>query len=541
MSPVAFLAEAAALAASDFATIGRRSAAGRISPSTCACDKITPEQRENLDLSSWTLAFNGAEPVREETIEQFCRSVRPCGFRREAFYPCYGMAEATLIVSRRVQVTAAGGPHVRRARRWNGNQVVDALSDEEGARLAGGLRRHAFGSADSHRQSGNDDSLRRRRSRRGLGRRAERRSRILEAAGRDCPYVPRPSGRRQRPVSAHRRSGIHARRRAVCHRPAERSDHRPRLEPLSARHRAHGRAAAIRFCAAEPARRSRPKSSGRERLVVVYEVERGRHREVENFAEIFDAIRRHVAAEHELAVEAIVLFKAGSIPKNLQRKNPAPRLPQRFSPRHARSRRAMASLGCCRRQAKRRPMQRVAADRSGAGRRSSPARWATKTPTAIEPFCRRRQAALANRREPTARTAEGETVAESTVEIVLQHVRLIAKERAGDLTLDTNILDLGLDSLERMEIIAALGRYVRRPISRIGAAADGNLPRGGRSGRSLLGQNAEARVRHAQPAKTLPPEHYRFELFPEYQALRQNMRSVQETGLANPYFRRISV
>lgn len=61
--------------------------------------KITPEQRATLDLSSWTVAFNGAEPVRAETLEQFAETFGPCGFRREAFYPCFGLAEATLIVS----------------------------------------------------------------------------------------------------------------------------------------------------------------------------------------------------------------------------------------------------------------------------------------------------------------------------------------------------------------------------------------------------------------------------------------------------------
>ncbi|MBH8563963.1 AMP-binding protein [Nostoc sp. CENA67] len=62
-------------------------------------DKITKEQRSQLDLSSWEVAFNGSEPVRAETIEKFSATFKDCGFRRSAFYPCYGMAEATLIVS----------------------------------------------------------------------------------------------------------------------------------------------------------------------------------------------------------------------------------------------------------------------------------------------------------------------------------------------------------------------------------------------------------------------------------------------------------
>lgn len=61
--------------------------------------KATPEHLEKLDLSSWEVAFTGAEPVRAETIEQFAATFAACGFRKEAFYPCYGMAETTLIVS----------------------------------------------------------------------------------------------------------------------------------------------------------------------------------------------------------------------------------------------------------------------------------------------------------------------------------------------------------------------------------------------------------------------------------------------------------
>ena len=61
--------------------------------------KITPEQKQTLDLSSWSVAFNGAEPIRSDTLERFATAFADCGFRPEAFYPCYGMAEATLIVA----------------------------------------------------------------------------------------------------------------------------------------------------------------------------------------------------------------------------------------------------------------------------------------------------------------------------------------------------------------------------------------------------------------------------------------------------------
>jgi natural product biosynthesis luciferase-like monooxygenase protein len=62
-------------------------------------NKITKEQRATLDLSSWDVAFCGAEPIRSETLKRFAAMFGPCGFRPEAFYPCYGLAEATLLVS----------------------------------------------------------------------------------------------------------------------------------------------------------------------------------------------------------------------------------------------------------------------------------------------------------------------------------------------------------------------------------------------------------------------------------------------------------
>ncbi|MFM9435326.1 acyl-CoA synthetase (AMP-forming)/AMP-acid ligase II [Janthinobacterium sp. CG_23.3] len=61
--------------------------------------RSTPEQRAGLDLSSWEVAFNGAEPVRLETLDRFAAAFAPHGFRRGAFLPCYGMAEATLLLA----------------------------------------------------------------------------------------------------------------------------------------------------------------------------------------------------------------------------------------------------------------------------------------------------------------------------------------------------------------------------------------------------------------------------------------------------------
>ncbi len=62
-------------------------------------DKIKPEQLQGLNLSSWKVAFNGAEPIKAETVEYFSKHFSEYGFDATAFYPCYGMAESTLFVS----------------------------------------------------------------------------------------------------------------------------------------------------------------------------------------------------------------------------------------------------------------------------------------------------------------------------------------------------------------------------------------------------------------------------------------------------------
>ncbi|MGB8508759.1 MAG: AMP-binding protein [Pyrinomonadaceae bacterium] len=62
-------------------------------------NKVTPEQCEGLDLSSWRMAYNAAEPVRALTLERFTARFAPHGFDPAAFHPSYGLAEATLLVT----------------------------------------------------------------------------------------------------------------------------------------------------------------------------------------------------------------------------------------------------------------------------------------------------------------------------------------------------------------------------------------------------------------------------------------------------------
>ena len=62
-----------------------------------AVDSTRPEEREGLDLAAWRIAMNGAEPIRADTLDRFADAFAPAGFRRSAFTPAYGLAEALLV------------------------------------------------------------------------------------------------------------------------------------------------------------------------------------------------------------------------------------------------------------------------------------------------------------------------------------------------------------------------------------------------------------------------------------------------------------
>jgi acyl-CoA synthetase (AMP-forming)/AMP-acid ligase II len=61
--------------------------------------KVKPADRDQLDLSRWHVAVNGAEPIRAETLKQFAACFASCGFREDVLCPGYGLAEATLKVT----------------------------------------------------------------------------------------------------------------------------------------------------------------------------------------------------------------------------------------------------------------------------------------------------------------------------------------------------------------------------------------------------------------------------------------------------------
>ena len=91
--------------------------------------RVTPDQRATLDLSTWRVAFTGAEPIHVQTLRTFADAFSPCGFNPTAFKPCYGLAEATLMVS---AAPSRPIPAVRRVRKTDlaRHLVVNCAPDD---------------------------------------------------------------------------------------------------------------------------------------------------------------------------------------------------------------------------------------------------------------------------------------------------------------------------------------------------------------------------------------------------------------------------
>ena len=138
------------------------SAAPNFAYELCA-RRIPDAALEGLDLSSWRVALNGAEPVSRGTIERFARRFSPCGFRPEAMMPVYGLAECSVGLS---FPPVGRGPKVDRVARGpfqtQGRAEAAAPGDAERPRVRlGGAR--AAGARGPHRRR------RRRAARRALG------------------------------------------------------------------------------------------------------------------------------------------------------------------------------------------------------------------------------------------------------------------------------------------------------------------------------------------------------------------------------------
>ena len=509
--------------------------------------KITPEQRRSLDLSSWSLAFNGAEPVRPETIDAFSEAFAPCGFRREAFFPCYGLAESTLMVTGGMKfeppvirtfdatsietgsavVRTGFAPGTRRlvgsGRELDGQDVriVDPHTNEA---LPPGMIGEIWVSGPSvaqgywNRGDETQATFGAMLARPDAG--SERQS-LKTWQPNPGPYLRTGDlgffDNGELFVTGRLKDLIIIRGRN--HYP---QDIEQTVETAGSLVRA-GSVAAFSVDV-----------EGRERVVVVAELERGK-RDSEEMTEAFDKIRRQLAIEHEIALEGIVLVRPNSVPKTSSGK----------IQRHA-----------CKRQFLDGTLEVVEQQISWLqpGIAGSTVTEAPRPATAAgRPGA---EAPRLARQRPVGESARSgrpqRDLPESVVEAVFSQVRSIAKERAGNLNLDSNIVELGLDSLERMEIVTGLeetygGRFPEQVLPQIETCREvveaildhmpaSNLPAAGRSAPALSAGTGPQHPAVTAVTHEIPREAWDIAEFPEVRALEQNFKLVRDAGLEDPYF-----
>lgn len=483
-------------------------------------DKIAPREMEGLNLETLDIAFNGAEPIRANTLEAFREKFEPYGFRASASLPCYGMAETTLIVT--------GGPSdprpvMRSFDRFelDKKHVVPVSCDDPSARKLIGcgavLPNETVLIVDPEtREVLADDAIGEiwvdsPSVGAGYYQRKEATERTFKAKTQDGrgPFLRTGDlgflydG--QLYVSGRLKDMIIV--RGVNRYP---QDIEETVESASS----IVQAGAVGAFAME--------HDGREQLAIVAEAIRVR--DVDWDTEI-QSIRRAVTGEHDLPPDAVYLVRNSSVPKTSSGK----------IQRHA-----------CLHAVRDNELKLIA----------KWVRWEEVAGSGITigdgmPMM---QAAAAGGR--------GESIDESDVNplvvaAIQYHVRNVAGERAKSLTLDTNIvLDLGLDSLERLEIARNLertfgGRFPEQVLDEIetigqtalavqrylppGADARAEAMLSGTTDMSTDAVIADFENQTVAAEISVEPEE-RVEDFAEYRRLKATMEQMRMTGVPNPYF-----
>ncbi len=462
------------------------------------CEKITEEMCEGLNLSNWRVAFNGAEPIRPDILERFTRKFEPYGFRHEAHYPCYGMAETTLIVTggnpdkvplighfdseelshHQVKLVEPGSANEKRMVSCGHqllNEELAVVDPEKRCRLGDNKIGEIWVRSDSVGKGyWNKDSDTRATFQAELDN--EPGTHYLRTG--DLGFLHNGelfvTGRLKDMIII----------RGVNRYP---QDIEATAEECHEKVRAGGSAAfAVDHW-------------DREQLVIVSEVDRSKDAD---WNEVLRDIRSSVIACHDLPPDEIVLVRGGSMPKTSSGK----------VQRHA-----------CRNKYMDSDLLVVA-------------RWSTDT----------QQKSDSETIAPENTSKAVVTSRPELIEIVEQHVRLVARERAVELTSETNIVvDLGLDSLERLQIANSLedyfgGRFpdeVLQEIETVGevAAAVEKYIAQGRNG---VAQKVSAKPN--PPRKKfdgeVPERYYKIEKMPEYIRFERLKTMMLGSGIRNPFF-----
>jgi 8-amino-7-oxononanoate synthase/acyl carrier protein len=472
----------------------------------CA-QKITEREMEGLDLSNWEVAFNGAEPIRPTTLSTFSEKFGKVGFRREAFFPCYGMAETTLIV------TGAYMKKLPKLGRFDGkaldeHRVVRVPAGHENERILVGcgrvlpdeevaivepetcvrlpehqvgeiwVRSPSVGLGYWNKQEATEDAFQARLANGDDDGGNYLRTGDLGFIGDGELFV---TGRLKDLIIVR---GVNRYPQDI-ERTVEEADNRLQ-------------AGAVGAFAVE--------MDDQERLIIVAETERRRRKD---WTDVIDKIRRRVTAEHELPPDGIVLVRFGSIPKTSSGK---------------------IQRSDCRDKFLSDELQAVAQWFTWE-RGDQDAAAATGDPDVIS--------------APSLKKKFAKSLAEPNSVVaaeVLAHVRSIAKERAKNLTLDSNIVDdLGLDSLERMQIANSLeetfgGRFPEEILQEIETCRETALAIEQYIGTEPLVQGRFRQAQRQQSDGTVPAEYFQFAKMPEYVKLKQTKSLLSSTGIPNPYF-----
>ena len=460
-------------------------------------ERIPDKDLEELDLSGWDVAYNGAEPIRTSTLERFAQRFERCGFKRSAFLPCYGMAETTLIVTGRTEVKE---PVIR----WfvtdelNRRRVVDGVPHAPNSRALVGCgevlpgEELLFVDPDSCTALPPNEIgeiwVRSPSVGQGYWQKDEATKATFHAsiAGTTEPTYLRTgdlgflrdgelfvTGRVKDLIIVR---GVNRYPQDIEETVEQSSD---RLNP--------GGAAAFSVMIED-----------QERLIVVCEVERKRGGD---WDDVIQTVRRRVTAIHELPPDGVVLVRFGSVPTTSSGK----------VQRHA-----------CR-------------DAFLDGALKVVSQWRMwDAPSAACPST-----------ADTQDLIRSDEVDDDIARQVMQHVREVAKERAGELTVETNIAtDLALDSLERLQIANNIeqsfgGRFPDEILEAMETVADVAV-----AVAQYLGDKPQRTVGPAQEVDLgprpdgykAPSEFYDFAEMPEYLRLKQTMKLVDHAGVPNPYF-----
>ncbi len=449
--------------------------------------KINEEDCEGLDLSNWKVAFNGAEPVSAAVMERFTEKFAPYGFSPDAFYPCYGMAETTLIV------TGGSNEEAPIVRPFDKYELVE------------------------HRVRRIDESHENARRLVGCGKVLEEEEVLIVHPENHTPlpddkigeiWINSPScglGYWQREQET--QETFRARLKPDNGKYYVRSGDlgfmdrgelfvTGRLKDMiivrGANRYPQDIETTVELC--HPLTRSGGAAAfsvtrwDREHLVIVCEIERSPAKD--QWESVIKSIRKSVALEHDLPPDAIVLVRAHSVPKTSSGK----------VQRHA-----------CKRNFENGEDIHVIA------------RW-----------CLWEEAQnTESNHEYAPAEIDGETLADSelapeVVQAVIEQVRTALTDKTQTVEIDTNILELGLDSLARLDVAQSLER-----------AFGGKIPEHVLQDIETVREVATAIQKYAGTKKTngeVPESFYKLEKMPEFMRLQSLRKRIEDSGIRNPFF-----